>query len=180
MSDARLRPLVLSDVDHIMKWVNDDEVVKNFQNFDKTFTREDEESFIKGRLWRTDVKLYAVEAQDTGQYLGNAEINNIPAKNEVGDLSLILGVKEAWGQGYGKSALRALLTIAFNECGLYKVRLQAFADNPKTCHIYTSLGFMQEGIRKEEYKDKEGHRHDMVLFRMFKREYDSLSKGGNL
>ena len=41
-----MKSLEIADVDHIMTWVNDPEVVKNLQHFDKTLTREDELSYI--------------------------------------------------------------------------------------------------------------------------------------
>jgi hypothetical protein len=41
-----LKPLESKDVDHIMTWVNDLEVVKNLQHFNKKFTRKDEEAYV--------------------------------------------------------------------------------------------------------------------------------------
>jgi len=50
MKNLYIRPIKLSDVDNIMTWVNDPEVVKNLQHFNKKFTKKDEKNYVKKLL----------------------------------------------------------------------------------------------------------------------------------
>jgi len=45
-----MKPLKLSDIKNIMSWVNDPNVVKNLQHFNKRFARKDEFQYLKRML----------------------------------------------------------------------------------------------------------------------------------
>src|SRR3989344_9343571 len=122
MSKAILRPLQITDLDNIMTWVNDPEVVRNFQNFDMKITKKAEKKFLEKILASKNDRMFAVETE-TGEYLGNAGIHQIHSKNRLGRLALIIGNKQHWGKGYAQSAVKVLLQYAFNVYDLNKVWL---------------------------------------------------------
>lgn len=174
-AQARIRPLLMSDLDNIMTWVNNPEVVINFQNFDMHITREAEKAFLEKALANKDDRMYAVESESE-EYLGNAGIHGISSKNKLGRLALIIGNRDYQGRGYGQSALKELLKYAFEENGLNKVWLIVLKENEKGIHIYNKTGFNVEGILREEYADREGKFHDMIRMSMLRKEYDTLKQ----
>lgn len=82
-----MRPLKLSDVDHIMTWVNDPEIVKNLQHFDKVFTRKDELTYVKKMLKSKNDFVFSFFNKKTSEYVGQGGIHQISWENRLGRLS---------------------------------------------------------------------------------------------
>jgi RimJ/RimL family protein N-acetyltransferase len=157
---VRLRPIRLDDVDAIMTWINDPEVTKNFAGMSSEITREQELAFLESILASETDRLYAIEDFE-GRYLGNAGIHKIywPARN--GRLGIVLGARDARGRGLGSEALNLLCAVGFRELGLHKLWLVHYATNERMRHVARKLGFVEEGVLRDEYFHR-GEFHDMV------------------
>lgn len=58
------------------------------------------------------------------------------------------------GQGFGYKAYREFLPFLFKEYDLHKVSLEVLHTNHVAIGLYDKLGFIQEGIKRQEvYKD---------------------------
>jgi RimJ/RimL family protein N-acetyltransferase len=172
MSLVRLRPLSLDDVDHVMTWVNDPEIVGNFAAFSgKPFTREDELAYLGTLLASKQDRVFAIERASDGRYLGNVGIHQIHWPSRVGRLACIIGAKADMGKGYGSAAIARVLDWAFgDEARLHKVWLMAFRTNARALATYRRLGFVEEGVLREEYHHR-GAWHDMVRMSLLEREW---------
>jgi putative acetyltransferase len=51
-------------------------------------------------------------------------------------------------QGIGRALMERLLDLADNWLGLKRVELDVMADNAPAIHLYESLGFEREGIKR--------------------------------
>ena len=160
MSKIFLRELLLSDIENVMTWVNDERLVKNFQNFDKVLTREEELVILEKLIASQNDKCFSIFRRNDGKYLGQGSINQISRKNKLGRLSLFLK-PEFWGQKYAQEAVGLLVQHAFECLGLHKVWLMVWATNEKALHVYRGCGFEAEGTLREEYFWR-GKHHDMV------------------
>ena len=156
--DIKLKPLQLTDVEYIMTWVNDPEVVKNLQHFDKKFTREDEEVYVKKILASKNDFVFSIF--DGDRYIGQCGIHQVAWENKLGRFSMIIK-PEFWNHGYAQEILPRLTDYAFKELGLHKVWLMHWKENEKAGHLYKKLGFQEEGILVDEYY-WQGRFHDMV------------------
>jgi ribosomal-protein-serine acetyltransferase len=79
--------------------------------------------------------------------------------------------KDMQGKGIITRATRALVTYAFQECGLNKVEIHAAVGNKKSRAVPERLGFTQEGIlRQVEWVN--GKAHDMVVYGMLAIEWN--------
>ena len=171
MSSVRLRPLALSDVDNMMTWVNDPEIIGNFSAFaGHAFTREEETAYVE-RLLRSETdRVFAIERVPDGEYLGNVGIHQIHWPSKVGRLACIVAARSEMGKGYGSAAIRAVLDWAFGEAGLHKVWLMCFRTNTRAQGIYRRIGFVDEGVLREEYFHQGGWQ-DMVRMSVLAREW---------
>ncbi|MCO4747067.1 MAG: GNAT family N-acetyltransferase [Proteobacteria bacterium] len=165
---VRLRPIRADDIDHIMAWINDPEVTKNFANMSERITREQEIAWLEWVMASDNDRLYAVEDLE-GRYLGNAGIHKIywPARN--GRLGLVLGAADARGRGLGTQAMKLLVALAFEELGLHKTWLVHYKTNERMAHIATKLGFTTEGVLRDEYFHAQSF-HDMVRWSLLEDE----------
>lgn len=170
MAHAHIRPICLEDVDGMMTWVNNPDVVRNFQNFDKQFTRKEEIVYLEKMLASPNDRLFAIETEN-GDYIGNVGLHGISSKNKLGRLALIIGRQEYRGRGYGQSAVREALRYAFENYRLNKVWLVVFKENERAQHVYEKTGFNVEGILRQEYADRDERFHDMVRMAILRGEY---------
>jgi RimJ/RimL family protein N-acetyltransferase len=168
---VRLRPLALSDLDHVMTWVNDPDIVGNFAAFSgEPFTREQERTYLEKLLASKQDRVFSVERSADGAYLGQVGIHQIFDRSRVGRLACIIAARAEMGHGYGSAAIRGVLDWAFLEARLHKVWLMCFKENVRARGIYGRIGFVEEGVLREEYLHR-GVYHDMVRMSLLEREW---------
>ena len=167
-----LRPIAEGDVDAIMGWINDPEITRNFAAFAEPVSREQELAFIRGMRASATDRLFAIVPRDDpgGPLIGTAGIHRIywPAKN--GRLGLMVGDQRAQGHGLGQAALGLLIAYGFERLGLHKLWLVHYADNTRMRHIAGKLGFVQEGVLRDEYFHRDAW-HDMVRHAILEHEW---------
>jgi RimJ/RimL family protein N-acetyltransferase len=172
---VRLRPLAAEDVDHIMGWVNDPEIVGNLAAFaGAPMTREDELRWIARVTASKEDRVFSIFGDDD-RYLGQCGLHQIFRRSRVGRLSVIIADRSEMGRGVGSAAIAALLDVAFRSEaeggeGLHKVWLMVFARNTRSRRTYARLGFTEEGVLREEYFH-EGEWHDMTRMSLLAREW---------
>lgn len=173
---VRLRPLDESDVDHIMTWVNDPEIVGNLAAFSgEAFTREQELAWVRQVRASSSDAVFSIRDAADGRYLGQCGIHQIHARSKVGRLACIVAQRGDHGRGFGSAAIRALCDHAFGERGLHKLWLMVFRRNERGRGIYARIGFGEEGVLREEYFH-EGGWHDMVRMSLLDREWQALRR----
>lgn len=171
MSLVRLRPLTLDDVDHMMAWVNDPDVVGNLAVFaGKPITRAEEVAYVERMLASKEDRVFAIERAGDGAYLGNVGLHQIHWRSRVGRIACIIGARAEMGRGYGSAAIRLALDHAFDVLELHKVWLMVFASNVRSRGIYARIGFVDEGVLREEYFH-DGGWHDMVRMSVLDHEW---------
>ena len=169
MGLVQLRPLAESDVDSIMTWVNRAEIVGNLAAFaGEPLTRDDELAWIRRTLTGPD-RVWSIVGDD-GRYLGQIGIHQIHARSRVGRLGCVIASRDEMGKGYGSAAVRAVADRAFGELALHKLWLMVFARNDRGRRLYGKLGFVEEGVLREEYFH-DGAWHDMVRMGLLAREH---------
>lgn len=176
--NVKLRPLTIDDLDKVMEWVNDPEVVGNLANFTTPISRDEEKKYLERLLASQNDKVFAIEDATDGfdTYIGNIGLHEIHWPTRKARLGIIIGKKEFWGHGYAQAATKQVLRLAFDQYNLHKVWLLALEDNEKTKHLNEKLGFKPEGVLRDEYFLK-GRYHNMVRMSMLEDEYRKLYGG---
>jgi RimJ/RimL family protein N-acetyltransferase len=82
-------------------------------------------------------------------------------KNRCATLGVVIG-QEYWGKGFGTEAVRLGVRYGFAEMGLHRIHLGVYAYNERAIKSYASLGFVEEG-RRREVALHGGRWHDEVL-----------------
>lgn len=174
---VRLRPVDESDVDHILSWVNDLEIVGNLAAFaGKPLTRDDELQYIRRMKTSREDRVFTITAPD-GRYLGQIGLHQIFRRSSVARLSVIIAARSDMSKGLGSAAIACLLDVAFGEEKLHKVWLMCFARNTRARRTYGRIGFLEEGLLREEYFH-EGAWHDMVRMGILAREWQPVPVQG--
>ncbi|WP_262481657.1 GNAT family N-acetyltransferase [Bacillus sp. CH30_1T] len=120
---------------------------------------------------------FAIRLKNDGRIIGFVELDGILWTHRVGWVSISIGDEQAWGNGYGKEAMKCLLAYAFHELNLYRLQLTVFSYNERAIRLYESLGFTKEGSYRQ-FLQRDGDRYDMNLYGILADEWRESVKEG--
>ena len=163
-----LRPLQRDDLNHIMRWSEDEEIRKMTGEVNP-MTRPEAEDFYKkveadkNRVW------FAIVRRNGARVIGEAGLLRMFEPWRCTDMTVILGEKDAWGQGYGAEAGRLILDYAFGELGFHRVSVGVVGFNERAIRFWKRLGFREEGVQREGYYC-DGRYSDFVMMSILESE----------
>ena len=166
-----LRPLRVADADGpYVSWFNDPEVCLGNSHHVFPYTREAALDFIRyARRARTELVL-AMIVRESGRHIGNIALQSIHPIYHSAELSLVIGDKDCWGQGYGKEAARLICQHGFAELNLARISCGTFASNRGMRQLALSLGMKVEG-RRRQAAFKQGRYLDVIEYGLLRREF---------
>ena len=91
----------------------------------------------------------AIVPHETGEWAGEAVINDYDPDNHSANFRIILGGPWAYGRGWGSEAARLIIAYAFEHGGLHRVGLGVFDFNPRARRVYEKIGFRYEGTLRD-------------------------------
>lgn len=138
----RLRKLEVKDIDFMLEWMHDDNVIEFFSVSFLDKTKEDAKNFILNSFDDNNQNFAIVN--DNDEYQGTISLKNIDYKNKNAEYAISIR-SSAMGKGISKIATDMLLDYAFNELNLYKVYLCVATDNVRAIKFYKKYGFMYDG-----------------------------------
>ena len=173
---VRLRAFDAGEVEPNYRWFNDREVTR-YLAIGYPVSRAYEAQFLErrasdGNSFANGVGL-AIEAKESGAYIGNVGIHDPHAEHRTATLGIAIGEKDYWANGYGSDAIVTLLRFAFAQMNLNRVSLHVFDFNERAIACYKKCGFEIEGRLRENYFG-EGAYHDVIVMAVLRDEFDAL------
>lgn len=164
ISPRCLRPMAASDLEMVLAWRNHPEV-RRYMYTQHVITLEEHSRW------------FAQAVKNSQRHLLIFELDSIPLgfinihQNGPGGIA-------DWGfyaapdapKGTGRSLGNAALHYAFFEAGLHKLCAQTLAFNERSGRYHRTLGFMQEGILRQQHYDGV-HYHDVLCFGLLAHEW---------
>ena len=135
-----------SDLDDMLKFVNDLVTEDTFLAIIKKITKKEEIKFLKKTLQKIKNrrKIFLV-ATVNGKYAGNCEIRRRERRQlHVGEIGIAIA-KAYREEGIGTELIKSLIDEG-KKLGLRLLVLGCFANNPRAIHVYESLGFKRAGL----------------------------------
>lgn len=160
MADGKfvsLRRCEPRDYELIQRWQNDPFVFR-WMDYLRPFSLAD----IKDSEERAAQEGHPFIIEVEGRPVGRIGLNNFRSRDAMASLYIFVGEREAWGKGYGRDAMMAILIHAFDTLNLRQVELWTLADNERAIHMYKGCGFVEDG-RLRERSWIEGHYIDHLV-----------------
>lgn len=96
----------------------------------------------------TDRLDLAIIDRSTSSCVGEAVLNDFDPDNRSCNFRILIGPRGR-DRGLGTEATRLIVAYGLQTLGLHRIELSVFAFNPRAQHVYESVGFIQEGIRRD-------------------------------
>ena len=174
-----LRQVARDDVSRLQQWLGDDEVSESwfgrysygdpahlgYHPTEMEHASEEEWTRVFDNPEHRILSICTEEGEHVGEI-------HIAVEESLGDgqLSILIGRKDMWHQGYGTAAVIAALARAFGEYNLYRVWIDVPEYNAAALAMFTHLGFVHEGTLRKS-RPHHGSRFDSVVMGMLATEY---------
>jgi len=167
-----LRPTRKGDIELLLKWYNDPEIIQNIIHRHLPFCQEAAEEWIRqlGLSKKEMLLVIEVKKNDASIPIGIAGISHINWKDRNASGSIIIGEKEYWGKGIGAELAELFLDYCFNELNLHRISTSVISTNERSLKLHQKLGFVVEGRIKEAVY-KMGRYQDIILLGLLKRDW---------
>lgn len=154
LSTARLhlRPLVETDADGLWRVFSDPEVTRYWSSPPWESVARGHALIARDRVGMRagEVLRLGLERRADGELLGFVTLFAFNDQCRRAELGYVLG-RSAWGQGYMREALVALLDHGFTTLGLHRVEADTDPRNLASRRLLEQLGFVLEGTLRERW-----------------------------
>lgn len=167
----RLRELVPDDAPALLAIHGDPEAMRWFGHEplrELAAARGLVQAFAAWRRTGTGTR-WGIERKSDGRLLGSCGLFDWERDDRKCTLGYELGTF-AWGGGYMREALQALLPWGFAQMRLNRIEALIHPDNAASLRLARSLGFVEEG-RLREAACWSGRPQDLLMLALLKREY---------
>ena len=141
-----LRAVELSDVtDAYVRWMNDPNINRYMETWHFPHTRANIEQYVKDHTDNRNEPFFAIFKKEfMGSHIGNIKLGPINWIHRYADISLFMGEKDLWGQGYATEAINLVTEYAFKKLNLHKVKSGIYYDNKGSLRAFQKAGFKIE------------------------------------
>lgn len=101
--------------------------------------------------------------------IGEVVLNEMDDYN-ASNIRIAIFDEKHHNKGYGSFAMKKAMAYGFNELNLHRIELSVYDFNHRGIKVYKRLGFVEEGIKRESYKDKNGY-HNEITMSILKKEF---------
>ena len=153
VTSARLyfRKLTAQDAsDAYASWLNDPNVNQYLETRHSAHTVASCKQFI-GDMNRSETDhLFGIFLQEADRHIGNIKVGFINPRYRTAQVSLFIGDKEAWGNGFATEAIRAITQFSFDELGLERLEAGLYEENLGSLRAFMKVGYIVEGFFRKQ------------------------------
>jgi len=170
MSDIKLSPLTVEDIEQVRTWRNLPEV-SQYMYSDMQISVEQQQSWFNKISNDPSCRYWIIEYE--GKKLGLVSVTGIDKTLQSCYWAFYLGDTSVRGGGIGSKIEYNVLQYVFGELGLNKLRCEVFVSNDKVIKMHEKFGFRREAYYREHCIKGE-NKLDVVGLAILKSEWQVL------
>jgi UDP-4-amino-4,6-dideoxy-N-acetyl-beta-L-altrosamine N-acetyltransferase len=161
-----MREIEESDLDLIVKWRNDPDVLKYLFSY-LPISSTSQRQWYQRYLTDDRLQTFMIVLKADNRPIGTIGLSAIDHRDQKAELGIMIGETTQRGKGIGEESLRLLIAYTFDQLNLRKIKALAFVDNLAAIRLYEKCGFRLEGTLKDE-AFKDGQFKDVVILGLIK------------
>ena len=138
-----IRPARAADIAWLVELVNLPAVAESLARSGPRTVRELREQVHAGERY--------VLLGDDGVRAGTAGLRMRNARSRLADVYGVAVHPDARGRGVARRGLAALVAHAFDDLGIHRLELEAYAYNDSAVALFRAMGFAEEGVRRQAW-----------------------------
>ena len=150
-----LRALRPADAAGMLEWMHDPQTAEHFQADFASMGEDEATAFIRDAVARDEAEdeslHFAAADPATDAYLGTVSLKHVDRANGTAEYAISMRAC-ARGTGAARRATEDVLRFAFDALSLHKVYLNVLATNARAIRFYEKVGFVREGIAREQLR----------------------------
>jgi RimJ/RimL family protein N-acetyltransferase len=158
-----------------VRWLTDSEVSRYLETRHHPQDEVSVREFVERVNGRADEFLFGLFLRTTDRHIGNIKVGPIHDHHGLADISLLLGARDCWGQGYATEAIEAISRLAFERLGVRKLSASMYAPNAGSRAAFLKVGYRQEGTRRGHY-ELAGERCDVIELGLLPEDLAALAE----
>ncbi len=165
-----LRPMVATDAEPMWADAHDREI-NHFTGTHADFTHEQIARWCATRADQDDRLDLAVTDRTTGQWLGEAVVNDWDPDNRSCSFRIALS-SNARDRGVGTEATQLVVDYVFDDItdpSVNRISLEVYDFNPRGLAVYEKVGFVREGVLRDALR-WHGEYHDAIVMGLLRRD----------
>ncbi|MBL1219750.1 GNAT family N-acetyltransferase [Chryseobacterium sp. L7] len=174
-----LRPLELSDFDHLLEYAENEPEIWAF-NAGGPGGKENLVKYLDNAIKQRDLKSeypFIVFDKVSQKYVGSTRFYAIFLNNKTLEIGYTWYGKQYQGTGINKNCKYLLLEFAFEQLGMERVGFRANSLNNRSIAAMKSIGCIEEGILRNFSTDAQGNRMDAIVLSIIRNEwFDSVKQ----
>jgi len=112
---------------------------------------------------------WGIADRATDTVIGTCTLASLSPEHRRAEIGFALG-RDAWGRGFMREVLPALLDFAFDTLALHRIEADVDPRNTRSSLLLENTGFRREGIQRERYQVG-GEWQDAVLYGLLRDEW---------
>ena len=176
---VRLRAHVPENRPAFQRWYADEEIARLLRHDQEPLSATQSRGYFDTIILPLSARGlgYAIHEAATDRLLGTTALTEINPATGSALFRIVIGEKDAWGQGYGTEATRLVVEEAFFGRGLRQIRLEVFRHNERAQAAYRRVGFRVTGEHVEWVGRRASELH-VVEMALDVGDYEGLGSGG--
>lgn len=164
----QFRPIEREDLEQLQIWRNSPEIRVRCREY-RLLSMTDQERWFESLSG--DRSVYMLMVINDGVPIGICGLTGINWAYRNAELSIYVGPRDERGKGWGRTIVRKLLSVAFNELNLHRVWLECYQFNLHGIRLFRKCGFSFEGLLRDHVY-KNGAYHPSVMMGILKTEWE--------
>lgn len=154
------------------EWLRDLDVATGIYRLDYLLPHGEKEieKYVRGLFASKNDYFFALHHGESREFIGTVKLGHIDWRTHQGDVGIMIGEKNYWGQGLAKDAVSALCKYAFSTLSMRKLTGGTAANNIGMVKCFRDLGFKDEGNFRKRLLIN-GEYIDHLHFGLFKEEF---------
>jgi RimJ/RimL family protein N-acetyltransferase len=121
--------------------------------------------------------MYTVRLVDSGRIVGTTSLGDSDLVHERTHIGWTAYAPDVWSTAVNPECKLLLMTHAFEDCGLVRVKIQTDLVNPRSQAAIAKLGATREGVLRRHMRRADGSRRDTVVFSVIVDEWPVVKAG---